>query len=52
MSANAGGSGSSTGASLWTSSLSLTGVNSIQCAVNEVPVAGTFIVTPSGGIVG
>ena len=52
MSANAGGSGSSTGASLWTSSLALTGVNSIQCAVNEIPVAGTFIVTPSGGIVG
>jgi hypothetical protein len=52
MSANAGGSGSYSGASIWTSSLSTTGVNSIQCAVNELPKAGAFTVIPSGGIIG
>ena len=52
LSANAGGTGSSTAASMWTSSLELTGINSIQCATNEIPTAGTFIITPSGGIVG
>ena len=52
LSANAGGTGSSTAASMWTSSLALTGINSIQCATNEIPKAGTFIITPSGGIVG
>ena len=52
LSANAGGTGTSTAASLWTSSLALTGVNSIQCAVNELPMAGVFNITPSGGIVG
>jgi hypothetical protein len=52
MSANAGGSGSFSGASLWTSSLSTTGVNSIQCAINELPKAGAFTVVPTGGIIG
>ena len=52
LSANAGGTGSSTAASMWTSSLALTGVNSVQCATNEIPMAGTFNITSSGGIVG
>jgi hypothetical protein len=52
MSANAGGSGSFSNASIWTSSLATTGVNSIQCAVNELPKAGAFTVIPSGGIIG
>ena len=52
LSANAGGSGSATAASIWTSSLSTTGVNNLQLATYEIPKAGAFIVTPSGGIVG
>ena len=50
MSANATGTGSVTGASLWTSSVATSGVNNIQCAVNEIPIAGVFTVTTSGGI--
>ena len=50
MSANAGGTGSASGASIWTSSLSTTGVNNVQCAVNELPKIGAFTVTTSGGI--
>ena len=50
MSANATGTGSVTGASLWTSSVATSGVNNIQCAVNEIPIAGIFTVTTSGGI--
>ena len=50
LSANAGGSGSTTGASLWTSSISTTGVNNVQCATNEIPKAGVITITPVGGI--
>jgi hypothetical protein len=50
MSANAGGSGSTTGASIWASSLSTTGVNNIQLNTYEIPTAGVFTTTPSGGI--
>jgi hypothetical protein len=50
MSANAGGTGSSSAASIWTSAVSTTGVQTIQCAVNELPKAGAFVVIPSGGI--
>lgn len=50
MSANAGGTSSASGASLWTSSISTTGVNSVQCGINELPKAGAFTVIPSGGI--
>lgn len=52
MSANAGGTGSTSGASLWTSGLSTTGVNNIQFDIDEIPKAGVFTVTPSGGIIG
>ena len=51
LSAAAGGSGTTTGASLWTSSIATTGINSIPCAVNEIPKAGVFTITPIGGIV-
>jgi len=51
LSANAGGSGTTTSASLWTSSVSTTGVNNVACALNEIPKAGVFTVTPVGGIV-
>jgi hypothetical protein len=51
LSANATGSGTTTGASLWTSSIATTGINSISCAVNEIPKAGVFTITPIGGIV-
>jgi hypothetical protein len=50
LSANAGGTSSTVGASLWTSSISTTGVNNIQCATNEIPKAGVITVTPVGGI--
>jgi len=50
MSANAGGTGSVSAASIWTSSLATTGVNNIQLAVNELPKNGAFTVTTSGGI--
>lgn len=50
LSANVGGTGSATGASLWTSSVSTTGVNNIQCATNEIPKAGVITITPYGGI--
>jgi hypothetical protein len=52
MSANAGGTGAVTNASIWTSKLSTTGVNNIQLGTNELPIAGNFTVTASGGIVG
>jgi hypothetical protein len=51
LSANAGGSGTTTGASLWTSSIATTGINSVPCAINELPKAGVFTITPIGGIV-
>ena len=51
LSANATGSGTTTGASLWTSSIATTGINSIPCAVNEIPKSGVFTITPIGGIV-
>jgi Baseplate J-like protein len=51
LSANAGGSGTSTGISLWTSSLATTGINKIPCATYEIPKAGVFTIIPSGGIV-
>ena len=51
LSANAGGSGTTTGANLWTSSIATTGINSVPCAVNEIPKAGVFTITPVGGIV-
>ena len=51
LSAAAGGSGTTSGASLWTSSIATTGINSISCALNELPKAGVFTVTPIGGIV-
>lgn len=50
LSANVSGTGSATGASLWTSSVSTTGVNNIQCATNEIPKAGVITITPYGGI--
>ena len=50
MSANATGTGSTTAASLWTSSLATTGVNNVQCGINEIPVVGTFTISTSGGI--
>jgi Baseplate J-like protein len=51
LSANAAGTGSATGASLWTSSVSTTGINNVQCATNEIPKAGVITITPIGGIV-
>jgi hypothetical protein len=51
MSANAGGSSSTTGASIWTSSISTTGINNVQCATNEIPKAGVITITPVGGII-
>jgi hypothetical protein len=51
LSANAGGTGSATGASMWTSSDSTTGINNVQCATNEIPKAGVITITPIGGIV-
>ena len=52
LSGNAGGTGSTTGANLWTSSISTTGVNKIPCATYEIPKSGVFTIVPSGGIVG
>jgi hypothetical protein len=51
LSANAGGSGSTTGANIWTSSIATTGVNKIPCATYEIPKSGAFTIIPSGGIV-
>lgn len=51
LSANAGGSGSTAGANIWTSSIATTGVNKIPCATYEIPKAGVFTIVPSGGIV-
>ena len=51
LSGNAGGAGSATGASLWTSSVSTTGINNVQCAPNEIPKVGVITITPIGGIV-
>jgi len=45
LSANCGGSSSTTGAAL-----KVIGVNTIACATNEIPKAGTITVTPVGGI--
>lgn len=45
LSANCGGTSSTTGAAL-----SVIGVNTIACATNEIPKAGTITVTPVGGI--
>ena len=50
LSANAGGTGSTTGVSMWTSAISTTGVHSIQCATNEIPKIGEIVITPVGGI--
>ena len=50
MSAVAGGTSSTTAASLWTSSISTTGINSIQCATNEIPKVGVITINPIGGI--
>jgi len=52
LSANAGGSSSTTGANIWTSSIATTGINKIPCATYEIPKAGVFTIVPSGGIVG
>ena len=50
LSANAGGTSSTTGVSLWTSSISTTGVQNVQCATNEIPKAGAITLNPIGGI--
>ena len=50
MSAPAGGTSSVTGTSLWTSSLSTTGISNVQCATNEIPKSGVITITPYGGI--
>jgi Baseplate J-like protein len=52
LSANAGGSGSTTSANIWTSSIATTGINKIPCATYEIPKSGVFTIVPSGGIVG
>ena len=51
MSANAGGTGTNASANIWTSSLALTGVNTVSCALNELPMRGVFDITPIGGII-
>lgn len=50
LSANAGGTGSITGVSLWTSSVSTTGTQNVTCATNEIPKAGAITLNPIGGI--
>jgi hypothetical protein len=50
MSAVATGSGSTTGASLWTSGVATTGVNNLQLDTDELPTSGVFTVVASGGI--
>jgi hypothetical protein len=45
LSANCGGSSTTTGAAL-----KVIGVNTIACATNEIPKAGTITVNPVGGI--
>lgn len=50
LSAVAGGTGSTTAASLWTSSLATTGVHTIQCDTNEIPKLGVITINPIGGI--
>ena len=50
MSAVATGSGSTMAAQIWTSSLSTSGVNNVQCGINEIPVLGTLTISTSGGI--
>lgn len=45
LSANCAGSSTTTGAAL-----SVIGVNSVICATNEIPKAGTITITASGGI--
>ena len=50
LSAPAGGTSSVTGTSMWTSSVSTTGINNVQCATNEIPKLGVITITPYGGI--
>jgi hypothetical protein len=51
LSTNATGSGATTGANLWSSSLATTGTQNVVCSVRELPKAGIFNITPVGGIV-